>query len=134
LLGLLSAAALLLGLLALAAPGPAQAANSNCTWSEGVWACTYVGNSWPKETKLWFEAAAGNNERQWRVNYANDGYGGSVYKCAGYKRYDGAYLNQACGTANWVYLGIPESWRPGWVYVIHFASGPRNISGFATHG
>ena len=128
------AAAAFISLLALTAPGSAQASNGTCNWSEGVWACNYGANFWPKETKLWFESSGGNNERNWHVNYAYDGYGGSVYKCAGYKRWDGAFLNQACGTPNGILLSIPESWRPGWIYIIHFANGPRNISGFATHG
>lgn len=128
------AAAAFISFLAFAMPDLAQAQNGTCTQSEGIWACSYEANSWPKETKLWFESANGNNKRNWRVNYAYDGYGGSVYKCAGYKREDGAFLSPACGTANGIFLGIPENWRPGWVYVVHFAPGPRDISGYATHG
>lgn len=126
--------ALLASVVLLWSPGTAQAANGSCTFSEGGWACSYVGNSWPADVKLWFEAAGGENERHWNVNYAYDGYGGSVYKCAGFKSYDGGEIPQACGTNNGVFLGIPSNRDPGWVYIVQHAGGARNISGYAVSG
>jgi hypothetical protein len=110
----------------------ATAANGTCSFSEG-WNCTYIGNSWPKNTKLWFEAEGGANQRNWIVNYGYDGHGGTVEKCSGFLSFDGGELPQGCSVANPSYLSIPSWRRPGWVYIVHHASGPRNISGWALH-
>lgn len=129
------ATALALSLVGFVGVSGAQASNGTCNWSEGIWACSYVsGGNWPKTTKLWFEAAGGENERSWRVNYAWDNNGGTVMKCAGFKSFDGGEIPQACNNVNGVFLSIPESRRPGWVYVVHHAEGPRDIYGTATSG
>lgn len=131
----ISAAALALVFGASIGATRARAANAECSPSEGIWACNYTsGGSWPKTTKLWFEASGGNNERYWRVNYAYDAYGGSVMKCAGFKSFDGGELPQGCSNTGYGFISIPEWRRPGWVYVVHHADGPRNIWGYATHG
>lgn len=130
-----SAVALFLGIVLIINPGLAQAANAQCGASEGATACNYYGPNWPRYTPLWFEGAGGNNERHWNVNYAYDEYGGSVNKCAGYKRYDGALWSPLpCNNNGYAVLSIPESWKPGWVYIEQRANGPRSIHGYAVSG
>lgn len=129
---LIGALGLSLAFTALAAPGAARAANGSCTFSEG-WTCNYTGNNWPSGVKLWFEAEGGNNQRNWLANYGFDGYGGSVYKCAGFKSYDGGEIPQGCSNSGPAYVSIPSWRRPGWIYVVQHAGAPRNISGRGLH-
>lgn len=126
------AAALMLVLIATFGSGRAQAANTSCTWSEGVWTCNYYGNNWPNWTELWFDSG-GTNLRSFRINIGYDAYGQTVYKCMGYMDSAGGQLPRPCGTGNPV-LHIPEWRRPGYVFMYHGAPGPRNIWGYTTHG
>lgn len=129
---LISAICLALALAALTSPSTARAANGTCNFSEG-WTCNYYGNSWPSGVKLWFESAGGNNQRNWFVNWGFDNAGGSVYKCSGFKSFDGGELPQGCNNAGASYLSIPAHRRPGWVYIVQHAGAPRNIQGQALH-
>jgi hypothetical protein len=127
-----TAAALALALVGSFGTGRAQAANTSCGWSEGVWACNYYGNNWPAWTELWFDSG-GNNLRSFRMNSGYDSYGGTVYKCMGYMDSGGGQLPRPCSTGNPV-LWIPEWRRPGYVFMYHGANGPRSIRGYTTHG
>ena len=126
------AAALTLGLIATFGSGQAQAANTSCTPSEGIWTCNYYGNSWPKFTDLWFDSG-GNNLRSFRVQYGYDDYGQTVYKCVRYMDSGGGQLPEVCAS-NTPFMSIPEWRRPGYVFMYHQAGGPRNIHGYVTHG
>jgi hypothetical protein len=128
----LAAAALLLSIITLLGPARAEAYNGSCVFSEG-WTCNWTGNSWPKDTKLWFESADGNNERNWLAVYGTDDAGGSVYKCSGFKSYDGGEIPQGCSNTGPSYISVPSNRRPGWVYVVHHATGPRTIHGRGLH-
>lgn len=120
-------AALMLIWVASFGSGYAQAANTSCSQFETVLVCQYFGNSWPANTNLWFESG-GNNLRNFFSNAAADGYGGSVYKCAGYVDSGGGQLPRPCGTGEPT-LSIPEWRRPGYAFMFHQANGPRNIHG-----
>jgi hypothetical protein len=126
------AVALALALIGIFGSGRAQAANTSCSPSEGIWACNYYGNNWPANTTLWFDSG-GNNLRSFRVNIGYDDYGQTVYKCMGYQDSGGGQLPRPCGTGTPV-LSIPEWRRPGYVFMYHGANGPRNIHGYTTHG
>jgi hypothetical protein len=129
---LMPALSLALILTAITNPSAARAANGTCTFSEG-WTCIYSGNSWPSGVKLWFEAAGGNNQRNWLANWGHDAYGGSVYKCSGFKSFDGGEIPQGCSNSGPSYVSIPSWRRPGWIYVVQHAGAPRNISGRGLH-
>lgn len=124
-----TAIATMLSLAAIAslASAGAQAANTSCGKFETVLVCQYYGNSWPANTTLWFESG-GNNLRNFFSNTAADGYGGSVYKCAGYVDSGGGQLPRPCGTGEPM-LSIPQWRRPGYAFMFHQANGPRNIHG-----
>jgi len=126
------AAALTLALAGAFGSGRAQAANVSCIPSEGIWTCNYYGNSWPAHSELWFDSG-GTNLRNFRVNIGYDDYLQTVYKCMGYMDSGGGQLPRPCST-NTPILSIPEWRRPGYVFMYHEASGPRNIHGYVTHG
>jgi len=115
------------GVATAVASEEARAANTSCSPYETVLVCQYFGNSWPSGTVLWFESG-GNNLRNFFGNTAVDGYGGSVYKCAGYMDSAGGQLPRPCGTGEPT-LSIPEWRRPGYAFMYHEANGPRNIHG-----
>jgi hypothetical protein len=127
----MSVASLILSIAAIAGPGVAQASNGSCVLSEG-WTCEWFGNNWPKDTKLWFEAPGGENERNWHADYGFDSAGGSVYKCSGFKSHDGGEIEQGCSNTGPSYVAVPANRDPGWVYMVQHANGPRNIHGTAT--
>jgi len=117
---------------AQAATSAAPASADYCFMpAEHYWRCNYAGESVPKWTKRWFQAAT--TKRNWYWNEVADNYGGTVYKCAGVKRAsNGNTADLVCG---WGVLGgfIGSNWRPGWVYIYQGASGPRIIYGGAEH-
>lgn len=125
------AMALTLGIMAVGS-SRADAANTHCTWTGEGWACQYYGNSWPKDTLLWFDSG-GNNLRNFWANLGLDTYGGTVYKCQGYMDSGGGQLPYSCGTFQPV-VHVPSHRRPGYVFMWHSAPGPRNIYGSSPHG
>lgn len=125
----LAFAAFAMSLIALIGPGIAQASNGTCVLSEG-WTCEWSGGSnWPQNTKLWFEAPGGENERNWHGIYGFSTEG--VERCVGFKDSNGNEIPQACSTGT-ASEGIPSERDPGWVYVVHHANGPRPLSGRAS--
>ena len=108
-------------------PSHAFATTGSCFTSEGTEFCKYESNPLPKETRVYFEAAGGNNQRNWYENVAGDYYGGSVGKCAGVQTVGGG-VERTCGTGNPI-QGINAAWNPSFIFMFQYAEGPRNVYG-----
>jgi hypothetical protein len=120
-----------LGTQAATSAAPAKA--DYCFGGDPTWNCTYANESIAAYTKRWFQAAT--TLRNWLWNEANDYYGGTVYKCAGYKRQsNGGIYYLACANGfQHVGASIPAEWRPGWVFIEQRANGPRDMNGTSFH-
>lgn len=108
--------------------------NDRCTPRTGGWACQWYDTNLAPETRHWFTAA--NTNRNWVFAGIWDGYGGAVArKCVRIKRgSDGTILPVACTHNN----GMPDNWigankRPGYLFNIHWAPGPRHIGSEGYH-
>lgn len=92
----------------------------SCFWSEV---------NLPKETRRYF--SAGVTLRNWIDEEVADGYGGTVSnKCANIQATNGAVAQVACG-AGQPFGFTPTNYRPGYVFIVHSAPGPRTILGAA---
>lgn len=125
---LLGAAVVLL--FALQAVSRADTASADvCVPNEGNFLCSWEANIAPGNAR-YFSAAGGNNLRNWIKAGVGDQYGGAVAeKCVYMQRgSDGAAYGVACGS------GFPSNtvaneFKPGYLYIIHWANGARIITG-----
>lgn len=108
---------------------------SSCTFNNigQDWACHWYDTDLAPETRHWFQAA--NTLRNWKYAAVNDINNNVAKKCIKIKRSsDGNISNVACTHDG----GNPDSFigenrRPGWLFTIHWAPGPRYISGDGYH-
>jgi hypothetical protein len=97
------------------------------------WVCYWEDSDLQPETRHWFNAS--NTLRNWTFAGVWDWTNSVAKKCVKIKRSsDGDISNVAC-THNG---GNPDAWigsgrRPGWLFNIHWAPGPRYIGSTAFH-
>lgn len=101
-----------------------------CNPNGSGWSCFWSEINLPKETRRFFQAEV--TLRNWLDEEVADGYGGTVTnKCANILRgSDGAVAQVACG-AGQPFGFVPSNYRPGYVFIVHSAPGPRTILGAA---
>lgn len=128
-------AVLAIALLAVAfqaTGGRASVAQADyCNPNGAGFSCYWTGLELAPETRRFFQAAV--TLRNWYWEEVADAYGGSVWhKCANILAgSNGAVAQVACGPnqpGEWV----PAGYSPGYVFLVHSASGPRTILGAAT--
>lgn len=119
-------------IVAIQAGGRAAVASADtCSWTGSNWNCFWEANLAPYQNR-YFNAV--NPLRNWFKAGVGDAYGGAVAaKCV-------YVLNSAQTSAVSVACGsgfpkntVPTSYRPGYLYISHWASGARTISGSGAH-
>lgn len=101
-----------------------------CTPNGGHWSCFWAQENLAPETRRFFQAEV--TLRNWIDEEVADAYGGTVSnKCANIMRgSDGAIAQVACG-AGQPFGWVPSNYNPGYVFIVHSASGARTIYGAA---
>jgi hypothetical protein len=101
-----------------------------CNPNGGGWSCFWSQVNLAPETRRFFQAEV--TLRNWIDEEVADGYGGTVSnKCANIMRgSDGAIAQVACGSGQ-PFGWVPGNYDPGYVFIVHSASGARTIYGAA---
>jgi hypothetical protein len=123
----------LLLLFVAQASGRVEVASADqCVPNGGNFLCSWEANIAPS-TFRFFSAPGGNNLRNWIQAGVGDQNGGSVAnKCVEIQRgSDGAQTPVACGSG-FPSAGVPGGFDPGFLFIVHFASGARTITGAGT--
>ena len=109
------------------------ATGSDCTYNSPNWACLWYDSNLAPSTRDWFSAA--NTLRDWKYAAVNDATNSVNRKCVGIKRSSDGNISHVACTHNG---GAPDSFigtgrRPGWLFTVHWAAGPRYIIGDGYH-
>lgn len=127
---LLSLLGALMMVFAIASAGQAESARADtCSPNEGHWLCHWEAYLNPYQNR-YFSASGGNNLRNWFKAGVGDAYGGSVAaKCVYIQRgSDGQAISVACG-GGFPSNPTPTNYRPGYLFIMHWANGARTITG-----
>jgi hypothetical protein len=119
--------------LAVQAGSRAESASADtCSWTGSNWQCHWQAYLAPY-TNRYFTSSGGNNLRSWFKAGVGDIYDGSVAaKCVNVVNSGGAATSVACGSG-FPSNPVPTNYRPGYLYIFHWANGGRTITGAGAH-
>lgn len=115
---------------ALQAGSRAETANADvCSPNGGNWLCHWEATLSPYQNRF-FNAA--NPLRNWFKAGVGDQHGGAVANKCVYVQSGSSAISVACGP-NFPSNTVPVNYRPGYLYIFHYANGARTITGAGAH-